>query len=99
MLRKDLRAIYVHQWKGRRVDDIACNDHNLSTARIICFNGGANYVQRFNKTENYACFGRLCLLLTSSNTLVLTIWRSKSETPPPPKDIEIPRFIDCDMQI
>ena len=39
-----LCAIYVHQWKSRRVDDIAVN-HDLSTAepRIICSSGGANF--------------------------------------------------------
>jgi hypothetical protein len=98
MLRKDLQAIYVHQWKSRRVDDIAVN-HNFSTAEpsIIYSSGGANFNDPV-RLRTVHIFGRLWLLLTSSNTLVLTAWSSKLETPQP-RDIEALGLIDCDMHM
>ena len=55
MRRKDLWVIYVHQWKSRRVDDIAVNC-NPSTAEpsIIYSSGGANFND--SKTETCAHF-------------------------------------------
>jgi hypothetical protein len=88
----------VHQWKSRRVDDIAVN-HDLRTAepRIICSSGGANFNDPVRLRTIYI-FGRLKLLLTSSKTLVLTAWSSKPETPQQ-RDIEAPGLINCDMHI
>jgi len=98
MLRKDLWAIYVHQSKSKRVDDIAVN-HDLSTAepRIICSSGGANFNDPV-RLRTMHIFGRLNLLLTSSKTLVLTAWSNKPETSQR-RDIEAPGLIDCDMHI
>jgi hypothetical protein len=98
MLRKDLQAIYVHQWKSRRVYDIAVN-HNLSTAEpsIIYSSGGANFNDKV-RLRTVHIFGRLRLLLTSSNTPVLTAWSSKPETPQP-RDIEALGLNDCDMHM
>ena len=82
----------MHQWKSRRVDDISSSDPTAEEQELSVPVVRQTYRDPMRLRAMH--FGRLQLLLTSSNTFVLlTAWSSKSETPPP-KGIEAPGLIE-----
>ena len=82
----------MHQWKSRRVDDISSSDPTAEEQEVSVQVVRQTYRDPMRLRAMY--FGRLQLLLTSSNTFVLlTACSSKPETPPP-KGIEAPGLIE-----
>ena len=82
----------MHQWKSRRVDGISSSDPTAEEQELSVPVVRQTYRDPMRLRAMH--FGRLWLLLTSSNTFVLlTAWSSKPETPPP-KGIEAPGLIE-----